>query len=91
MLKKPDSEAKLHYYSTYFMFSKRKKYANRKQISGYLGLMVVDEDCFQRSLEEFFGGTGHVQHLDYDNGYTVVYVFENLLNFTNKMSEFFYM
>lgn len=35
MLKKPDSEANLQYYPTYFIFTKRqKKYGNRRQIGG---------------------------------------------------------
>lgn len=36
MLKKPDSEANLLYYSTYFRFAKRQKYGDRKQIGGCL-------------------------------------------------------
>lgn len=45
---------------------------------------MIEVDCLQRSLEEFFGGGGHVQHSDCDGGSATMYICQNVLNCTNE-------
>lgn len=84
MLKKPDSEANLQYYPTYFIFTKRQK---NMVIEDKLVVASGSSDRSRLPSKELRGilwGGGHVQHSDCDGGSTTMYVCQNVLNCTNE-------